>query len=187
MTDEELIKLAQSGDSSATESLLQRYKNAVRSVARSFFLVGGETEDLIQEGMCGLYTAIQNFRPGKMSFKNFAFLCIYRRIVSAVKSATRKKHNPLNDYISFTDYGVEEKILTETDPEDVLIRNESVKEFMDGMKTYLSSREYECISLYVQGHGLSEIARLTGRNEKSADNAIQRAKKKIEKKLKEES
>ena len=186
MSDEELIKLAQSGDSSATETLLQRYKNAVRSVARTFFLAGGETEDLIQEGMCGLYSAIQNFRAGKMSFKNFAFLCIYRRIVSTVKNATRKKHNPLNDYVSFDDYGVEEKILSESDPEGVLIGNESLKELTDAMKTYLSEGEYECLMLYIKGHSLSEIANLTDRNEKSVDNAIQRAKKKIEKKLKGE-
>ena len=186
MNDEELIKLAQSGDPSAAEALLQRYKNAVKSVARSFFLVGGETEDLIQEGMCGLYTAVQNFRPGKMSFKNFAYLCIYRRIVSAVKSATRKKHNPLNDYISFTESGIEEKIITETNPEDSLIMSESLKELTENMKTCLSESEYECILLYIEGHSLSEIAARTGRNDKSADNALQRAKKKIEKKLREE-
>ena len=187
MNEEELVKLAQSGDACATETLLQRYKNAVKSVARSFFLAGGETEDLIQEGMCGLYTAIQNFRPGKMSFKNFAFLCIYRRIVSAVKMATRKKHTPLNDYVSFTESGIEEKFLSDVNPEETLIMNESLRELTENMKTYLSPGEYECISLYIEGHSLSEIAARTGRSEKSADNAVQRAKKKIEKKVREEN
>lgn len=186
MTDEELTKLAQSGDSTATEALLQRYKNAVKCVARSFFLAGGETEDLIQEGMCGLYTAVQNFRPGKMSFKNFAFLCIYRRIVSAVKSAARQKHTPLNNYVSFTENGMEERFLTAGNPEDALIGNESFQELTQNMKTYLSEGEYECIRLYIEGHSLAEIASRTGRSQKSADNAVQRAKKKIGKKLKEE-
>ena len=185
MRDEELIRLAQSGDATATETLLQRYKNAVKSVARSFFLEGGETEDHIQEGMCGLYTAIQNFRPGKMSFKNFAFLCIYRRIVSAVKSATRQKHDPLNKSVSLTER-TEELILSELDPEEVLIGNESRRELLESMKTYLSEGEMECIRLYIEGHSLSEIASRTGRSEKSADNAVQRAKKKIAKKLEEE-
>ena len=186
MSDEELIRLAQSGDATATETLLQRYKNAVKSVARSFFLEGGETEDLIQEGMCGLYTAVQNFRLGKMSFKNFAFLCIYRRIVSAVRSATRQKHDPLNKSVSLTDNFTEELIISDLDPEEMLIGNESRKELMESMKTYLSDGEMECIRLYIEGHSLMEIASRTGRSEKSADNAVQRAKKKIAKKLKEE-
>ena len=149
MSDEELIRLAQSGDATATETLLQRYKNAVKSVARSFFLEGGETEDLIQEGMCGLYTAVQNFRPGKMSFKNFAFLCIYRRIVSAVRSATRQKHDPLNKSVSLTDNFTEELIISDLDPEEMLIGNESRKELMDSTTKPLTL-EYSTSSALVQ-------------------------------------
>ena len=136
--------------------------------------------------MCGLYTAVQNFRPGKMSFKNFAFLCIYRRIVSAVRSATRQKHDPLNKSVSLTDNFTEELIISDLDPEEMLIGNESRKELMESMKTYLSDGEMECIRLYIEGHSLMEIASRTGRSEKSADNAVQRAKKKIAKKLEEE-
>ena len=100
ISDEKLAFAARSGDKAAEEQLLQRYKNSVRGAARSYFLEGGETEDLVQEGMIGLYNAITDFREGGMNFKNFAYLCINRRIMSAVKSATRKKNMPLNNYIS---------------------------------------------------------------------------------------
>lgn len=185
MNEEERIVRAQSGDAAATDALLVQYRNMVRSIARSFFITGGDTEDLIQEGMCGLFLAVQNYRPGKMSFKNFAYLCVYRRIASAVRSATRKKHIPLNDSVSLADGGMDERTFTGVTPEDVLIMNESVKELTAQMQSYLSAGEYECIRLYIEGCSLSEIAARTGHNEKSADNAVQRAKKKIKKRLKE--
>ena len=103
-TDEALAKAAQEGGGAALEELLGRYKNAVRGVARSFFLEGGETEDLVQEGMIGLYSAVRDFRAdGGMRFKNFAYLCIQRRIASAVRDAARKKHAPLNTYEQLAD------------------------------------------------------------------------------------
>ena len=103
ISDEKLAFAARSGDKAAEEQLLQRYKNSVRGAARSYFLEGGETEDLVQEGMIGLYNAITDFREGGMSFKNFAYLCIRRRIMSAVRSASRKKHSPLNEGVPLPD------------------------------------------------------------------------------------
>ena len=131
-TDEALAKAAQEGGGAALEELLGRYKNAVRGVARSFFLEGGETEDLVQEGMIGLYSAVRDFRAdGGMRFKNFAYLCIQRRIASAVRDAARKKHAPLNTYVPLADEeGAIAESLAEYDPEAALIGGEEREEFL---------------------------------------------------------
>lgn len=178
MTDEELASRAQAGDKSATRTLLEKYKGAVRSAARSFFLEGGDAEDLVQEGMIGLYLAITDFRTGGMSFKNFAYLCINRRIMSAVKSAARKKHVPLNDSVPLPD-GDERDIASAADPESEIIGIEEREEFLQAVENALSESEYESLRLYMEGQSVAEIAKRRGVSEKSADNALQRAKKKV--------
>lgn len=178
MTDEQLALRAQAGDSAATRTLLEKYKNAVRGTARSFFLEGGETEDLVQEGMIGLYLAVTDFKEGGMSFKNFAYLCIRRRIMGAVRSAARKKHSPLNTGIPLPD-GEKKDIVSSEDPESSLIAGEEAEEFWRSVKAALSASEYETLVLYMEGLSVSDIAAERGVSAKSADNAVQRAKKKV--------
>ena len=178
ISDEKLAFAARSGDKAAEEQLLQRYKNSVRGAARSFFLEGGETEDLVQEGMIGLYNAITDFREGGMSFKNFAYLCINRRIMSAVKSASRKKHVPLNDYIPLFDADGQ-GLLSPCDPEREVLSGEEREEFFALLRRLLSPVEYRSLSLYMEGLTIAEIAARERRSEKSCENAVQRAKRKI--------
>ena len=179
MTDEQLAAAAQGGDSAATQALLEKYKDAVRGAARSFFLAGGDGEDLVQEGMIGLYLAITGFKAGGMSFKNFAYVCIRRRIMSAVKSAARKKHMPLNTGIPFPEAGALGELAAEGDPEEALILSEEPKEFWRAAKKVLSPAELDTLLLYVQGVSVADIAAKRGVSAKSADNAVQRAKRKI--------
>ena len=180
--DESLALQAQQGDKTAAEILLERYKNSVRVLARSYFLEGGETEDLIQEGMIGLYLAITDFREGGMSFKNFAYLCISRKMVGAVRSASRKKHLPLNDGVPFPD-GKEAGWLSSENPEDALIGLEDRQEFLSAVRGSLTDKEYTALLQYMEGESISEIAASCKISVKSADNAVQRAKKKVMKLL----
>ncbi len=180
MTDEQLALSAQKGDSAATRTLLEKYKNAVRGCARSFFLEGGDAEDLVQEGMIGLYLAVTDYKEGGMSFKNFAYLCIRRRIMGAVKSAARKKHSPLNKGVPLPD-GEGKDIPSPEDPESSLIAGEEAEEFWERVRRTLSESEYETLVLYMEGLSVAEIAAKRQTAAKSADNAIQRAKKKIAK------
>ncbi len=183
LSDEQLVQKAQSGDNQATEKILLRYSDVVRGRARRFFLVGGETEDLIQEGMIGLYKAIGDYKLGEtsLSFKNFAHLCISRRLIDAVKSSARKKNVPLNNYVSL--FSGEYEDVTKN-PEDELIQSESRKEFMQEMSKELSDFEFRVIVMYIDGMSCLEICQATGKSEKSVDNAIQRSKKKLQKLLK---
>ncbi len=182
-SDEHLLSKAQLGDNQAVEELLLRYSGVVRGRARGFFLVGGETEDLIQEGMIGLYKAIGDYKIGEtsLSFKNFAHLCISRRIIDAVKASARKKNVPLNNYVSLFSADYESLDLS---PEDEVIQSESRKEFMQKMSKELSDFEFRIIVMYMDGMSCMEICAATGKNEKSVDNAIQRSKKKLQKLLK---
>ena len=174
ISDEKLAFAARSGDKAAEEQLLQRYKNSVRGAARSYFLEGGETEDLVQEGMIGLYNAITDFREGGMSFKNFAYLCINRR----VRSASRKKHIPLNDYVPLFDADGQ-GLLSPYDPESAVISGEEKEEFLALLRRVLSPAEYRALSLYMEGLTIAEIAAKEGTSEKSCENAVQRAKRKV--------
>lgn len=181
--DEELVGLAQGGDKQATEELLSRYAGLVRGRARGFFLVGGETEDLIQEGMIGLYRAVGEYRPdreGSMSFKNFASLCVSRRIIDAVKASARKKNVPLNNYVSLFQSEWEMPV---SSPEEEVIRGEDRREFLQKMGRELSDFEFRVTVMYMDGFSCAEICEATGRGEKSVDNAIQRSKKKLQKLL----
>ena len=184
-SDEELVTLAQSGDKRATEELLLRHTGVVRCCARGFFLIGGETEDLIQEGMIGLYHAIVDykFEEGGSSFKNFAYLCVSRRIIDAVKTAARKKNEPLNGGVAFeeTESAYSELNLS---PEDLLIISDERRELKNKMSRALSDFEFKITSMYVDGMTCAEICEATGTDMKSVDNAIQRSKRKLQQILK---
>jgi RNA polymerase sporulation-specific sigma factor len=185
--DEELVRLAQAGDKQAEEELLLRYAVVVRGRARGFFLIGGETEDLIQEGMIGLYRAIGDYKPqeeGGMSFKNFAYLCVSRRIIDAVKTSARKKNVPLNNYVSLFQSEWAQPIASIASPEDEFIRSEDRREFLQEMSKVLSDFEFRVIVMYMDGLSCLEICEATGKDAKSVDNAIQRSKRKLQRLLK---
>ena len=195
-TDEELALLAQQGYDAALEYLLNKYKNFVRSKARSYFLIGADHEDIVQEGMIGLYKAIRDFKPEKLSsFRAFAELCITRQIITAIKTATRQKHIPLNSYVSLNKPIYDDKsdrtlldVITEgrvANPEDMLISQEDVGLIEDKIGQMLSSLEREVLSAYLDGKSYQEIAQELDRHVKSIDNALQRVKRKLEKFLAE--
>ncbi len=178
-SDEELVKLAQNGDKHATEELLLRHFGLVRGIARGFFLIGGETEDLIQEGMIGLYNAIGDYeKEGGKSFKNFAYLCVSRRIIDAVKASARRKNSPLNEGISITEE--EELADSALSPEELLILNDDRREFRQTMSGVLSDFEFKVTTMYMDGMSYAEICKATGKSEKSVENAVQRSKKKLQ-------
>lgn len=179
--DEILVKKAQSGDNAATETLLRRYMNTVRARARGFFLVGGETDDLVQEGMIGLYAAIGDYREeeGK-SFKNFAYLCVTRNILDAIKHSARRKNGPLNNSVSLSDPDLSGFAGEET-PEDSLIDTESKTEFRMKLLKELSDFEFCVVTMYLEGMSYAQICEATGRDGKSIDNALSRSKRKLQK------
>lgn len=194
--DEDYARLAQQGDDAALEYLLNKYKNFVRSKARSYFLIGADHEDIVQEGMIGLYKAIRDFKPEKLaSFKAFAELCITRQIITAIKTATRQKHIPLNSYVSLNKPIYDEEsdrtlldVITEgrvANPEDMLINQEDVGLIEDRIGQMLSSLEREVLSAYLDGKSYQEIAQELDRHVKSIDNALQRVKRKLERFLEE--
>lgn len=196
MTDEEIARLAQAGDEEASAFLLRKYKNFVRSKAHSYFLVGADHEDIVQEGMIGLFKAIRDFRPEKLaSFHAFAEICVTRQIITAIKTATRQKHIPLNSYISLNKPIYEEEsdrtlmdIITETqvaDPEEMLIGRESYSNIESRIQESLSPFERRVMEAYMDGKSYQEIAEALGRHVKSIDNALQRIKRKLEKLLEE--
>ena len=181
-TDEELVELSKAGDKQASEALLIRHAGLVRGCARGFFLVGGETEDLIQEGMIGLYNAIEDYKSKEgQSFKKFAALCVSRRIIDAVKTAARKKNMPLNYYVSFMD---EDPVFSGLSPEDMLILSDDRREFRQKMSRVLSDFEFKVTTMYIDGMSCAEICDMTGKSAKSVDNAIQRSKRKLQEILK---
>ena len=180
-SDEELVTLAQKGDKQAMEELLIRHAGLVRGCARGFFLIGGETEDLIQEGMIGLYGAIGDYRQDETasSFKNFAYLCISRRIIDAVKTSARKKNAPLND-ATLIGLGAEKELSEYSNPEDWLILRDDRREFRQKMSGVLSDFEFKVATMYMDGMTCAEICEATGKTAKSVDNALQRSKKKLQ-------
>ena len=196
LTDEELLSLHRAGDARAEEALYARYKQIVRSRARTYFLIGADREDIIQEGMIGLYKAVMDYQFDRQSsFRGFAELCITRQIITAIKAATRKKHAPLNSYISFNrsvNEGETERplidVLTSTrisDPEEVLIGRENYAAVADSIEHSLSKLERDALGLYLYGYSYQQIADHLQISTKSVDNAIQRVKKKLEARLKE--
>lgn len=191
-TDEELIKLSKTDDGYATELLIERYRNFVRSKTRTYFLIGADKEDIIQEGMIGLYKAIRDFKPDSgTSFRSFAELCVTRQIITAIKKATRQKHIPLNSYISLNKPAYEddnERILLDTfagrnilNPEEIMLDKERFFDIETKLSKTLSKLELRVLKKYLEGKSYTEIAMQINKSEKSIDNALQRIKKKIEK------
>ncbi|MCI5566178.1 MAG: RNA polymerase sporulation sigma factor SigH [Clostridiales bacterium] len=195
MTDEEVVVLAQSGDGQALAFLLNKYKNFVRSKARSYFLIGADHEDIVQEGMIGLYKSIRDFQPARLaSFHSFAELCIKRQIITAIKAATRQKHVPLNSYVSLNKplYDEEsDRTLLDviegrvTNPEDLYISQEDLAHIQSQISEILSDLERQVLDAFIDGKSYQEIAELLGRHVKSIDNALQRVKRKLCKFLEE--
>jgi len=198
LADEELVGCFQAGDVAALNVLLDRYRGFARAKARGYFLIGADSDDIEQEGLIGLYKAARDFRADReASFRAFAELCITRQIITAIKTATRQKHQPLNSYVSFSssrsgddDGGertVEESLesIEITDPADLVVSNESYRSMRIGMLEQLSGLEVEVLRLYVSGKTYQEIAGELGRHVKSIDNALQRIKRKLDVQLAE--
>lgn len=194
MVDEEVVQFAREGDNIALEYLINKYKNFVRAKARSYFLIGADREDIIQEGMIGLYKAIRDFRLDKLSsFRAFAELCITRQIITAIKTATRQKHIPLNSYVSLNkpiyDEDSDRTLLDVlsgskiTDPEELIISKEEFNDIEEKMEEILSPLEWQVLMAYLEGKSYQEIAEELERHVKSIDNALQRVKRKIERYL----
>ncbi len=192
--DEEIALEAKNGDHLALEYLINKYKNFVKSKARSYFLVGADREDIIQEGMIGLYKAIRDFKGDKLSsFRAFAELCITRQMITAIKTATRQKHIPLNSYVSLNKPIYDEDsdrtlldILSGTkitDPEELMINREEYYDIEFKMGEILSELELRVLTLYLEGKSYQEIAVELSRHVKSIDNALQRVKRKLERYL----
>ncbi|AEF93097.1 RNA polymerase, sigma-24 subunit, SigH, ECF subfamily [Desulfotomaculum nigrificans CO-1-SRB] len=194
MVDEDVVEFAREGDDAALEYLINKYKNFVRAKARSYFLIGADREDIIQEGMIGLYKAIRDFRMDKLSsFRAFAELCITRQIITAIKTATRQKHIPLNSYVSLNkpiyDEDSDRTLLDVisgskiTDPEELIISREEFDDIEEKMGEILSSLEWKVLMSYLEGKSYQEIAEDLKRHVKSIDNALQRVKRKLERYL----
>ena len=191
LTDEELFDLIRQKDREAMDFLISKYRVMVKSKARTYFIIGGDTEDLIQEGMIGLYNAIRDYDKDKSKFSTFAEVCVSRQILTAIKAASRKKHMPLNTYISLNNpvvFDSEEdnasfldiiKNSSTLNPESLIIGEESKNSLIAHIYTSLSKMEKEILFLYLSGRSYSEIAEMTNKNEKSVDNALQRVKKKL--------
>lgn len=194
MGDEQIVQVARDGDPAALEHLMNKYRNFVRAKAKSYFLIGADREDIVQEGMIGLYKAIRDFRDDKLSsFRAFAELCITRQIITAIKTATRQKHIPLNSYVSLNkpiyDEDSDRTLLDViscsrvTDPEELVINDEDFGDIEEKMGEILSDLEWQVLTAYLDGKSYQEIAAELDRHVKSIDNALQRVKRKLEKYL----
>lgn len=199
-TDEELLTRLRSGEEEISDYLMEKYKGFVRQKARAMFLIGGETDDLIQEGMIGLFKAIRDYDTGRdASFFTFADLCVSRQMYTAIQAAGRLKNAPLNSYISiYADYSRQEegesseevKLINslisplEKNPEELLIDRENVERIEQMIERELSPFEKQVLDLYLTGMSYGQIAKVLGRDDKSTDNALQRVKAKIRRELK---
>ncbi len=192
LEDEQIVLLVRNGEKEAMDFLIHKYKNLVKLKARAYFLIGADREDVVQEGMIGLYKAIRDYQPDKaMAFKTFSDLCITRQMITAVKNATRQKHIPLNSYVSLnrkifddeSDKTYIELVSGEvvSDPEQLIIKKEEFSGIENKMGEILSPFEWEVLSLYLNGKSYYEISKQIKRPVKSIDNALQRVKKKVEK------
>src|SRR3954469_1207143 len=192
LNDDDLVARFQDGDGDALNALLERYRRFGRAKARSYFIVGGDADDIEQEGMIGLFKAVRDFRPDRQaSFRAFAELCITRQIITAIKTATRQKHQPLNSYLSLSGTrpgeengsGTVEEVLEAKgliDPIEFIISMEDLRSMRRMMSEMLSKLEVEVLRLYVEGKSYQEIAEVLGRHVKSIDNALQRIKRKLD-------
>lgn len=196
-SDEELIVRLRDGESAITDYIMEKYKNLVRSKAKSMYILGADREDLIQEGMIGLFKAVRDYDTGRdASFFTFADLCVSRQMYTAIQAAGRQKHAPLNTYVSLyagtfegdsMDKGEEGELInsvisrSERNPEEVLIDRENVELIERAIDKELSSFEKQVLDLYLTGMKYSQIAKVLGRDDKSTDNALQRIKSKLKK------
>lgn len=191
LLDDEIVGLVHNGDTDALDFLITKYRSFVRMKARSYFLIGADREDIIQEGMIGLYKSIRDFRGDKLSsFRAFAELCITRQIITAIKTATRQKHIPLNSYVSLdkpifdedSDRTLMDMIsgTVNENPEDLMIHREDFSNMEEKMDEILSDLERQVLALYLDGQSYHEISEELNRHVKSIDNALQRVKRKLE-------
>lgn len=181
-SDEELIEKMRQGETGISDFLLEKYKEQVRLKARAMYLIGGETDDLIQEGMLGLFKAVRDYKPDKStSFKTFASLCIERQLYSTIQKYNRQKHMPLNSYISLSQE-TEETILwelREQNPEAIIIDRENSDFLYEEIKQTLSKYENKVLMFYLKGYSYERIGELLGKSSKSIDNALQRIRGKV--------
>jgi len=192
LNDDELVARFQEGDGDALNTLLERYRRFARAKARSYFIVGGDADDIEQEGMIGLFKAARDFRPDRQSsFRAFAELCITRQVITAIKTATRQKHQPLNRYVSISgvrgsddpgERSVEDLLHDHhvADPADEVVSAERMDAMRASMAKMLSVLEVDVLRLYVEGKSYQEISEHLGRHVKSIDNALQRIKRKLD-------
>ncbi len=179
LTDEELIQRLAAGEEEIVDFLLDKYKPLVKKQARTLYLIGGENDDLIQEGMIGLFKAIRSFRLSEeASFYTFAKLCIERQMYTAVQASRRKKHAPLNGYVSLDE---KPQVYEEPDPESLMIARENLESRYAQIHSRLTDMEKKVLRLYLVGNTYGQIASAIGKNEKAVDNTIQRLKKKLDK------
>lgn len=195
--DETLVERARDGDEAAIETLISRYRHYARAKARSYFLAGADREDIVQEGMIGLYKAVRDFQIDRnTAFRAFAELCITRQIITAIKTATRQKHAPLNSYVSLNKAGtgeadddrpLEHALIAPltSDPAELVVSADEIAGIKESMGQVLSALETEVLQLYMEGKSYQEIAGMLGRHVKSIDNALQRIKRKLEQYLAE--
>jgi len=192
ISDEQLVLLAKNGDQNALNSIIDKYKSMVSAIASKYFIIGAEKEDIIQEGMIGLFKAVKSFQDDKQaSFKSFADLCIKRQLITAIKTSTRQKHIPLNSYLSLNKNAYEEEGETELinvldlsyaeDPLEEVANKEAVEKMESKMNSILSSFEKNVLDKYLKGYSYNQIAQKLETHVKSVDNAIQRIKKKVSK------
>ena len=192
MSDEEIVALAQAGDGDAMDFILKKYSAAVKKTANCYFLVGADHDDLVQEGMIGLFKAVRSYSPDKnAAFRSFADLCVTRNILTAIKGATRQKHLPLNSYISLDrPVSEDDSDLTMMDivgrseavnPEDIIISREKFIFLGDRIAKLLSKLECQVLLYYLRGESYTDIADRLGKDPKAIDNAIQRIRRKFDK------
>jgi len=191
-SDDDLVMLFRQGHLEALELLFERYRRFTRAKARAYFLVGADRDDIEQEGLIGLFKAVRDYRPEReSSFRAFAELCVTRQIMTAIKSATRHKHQPLNQYVSLSGFrsidGGDERIVDDLlddhqvpDPADVVVSSERMDEMRTCMAEMLSRLEVDVLNLYLEGRSYQDIGELLERHPKSIDNALQRIKRKLE-------
>lgn len=188
LSDEELIARAKSGDSEVLDYLMEKHKGLVKNKARTMYLIGGENDDLIQEGMIGLFKAVRDFRPGRdAAFQTFARVCVERQMYNAIKNSNRQKHQPLNSYISLSGEkeGNEDplKDMWVENPESIIIDRENVRNLEKEISSALSPMENQVLKQYLNGSAYTEIARILKKSPKSVDNALSRIRGKIREKM----
>lgn len=182
VSDEELIMRFRAEETSIEDYLMEKYKGLVRQKARAMFLIGGDTDDLIQEGMIGLFKAVRDYQPGREAiFATFAGVCIDRQLYSAIQSSNRQKHIPLNSYVSLNQEEEGSPIweLSVENPESIVIDQENARDLQQKFMGFLSPMERKVLDLYLRGEGYVEIARILNKSPKSIDNALQRIRSKI--------